>query len=277
MIPLKCSPVPIVFLTIVGLAAVLFIAGGTSQAETAFNWKGGPGLWEYAALWGGTVPAGTAEARINGTKEKPSEVTLTSTDALVNHLSIADDSGSAASLMLDGSSLTVPGTVDVGKYDGSDGRFVIKSGNVFASTIFVSGGGGPGMRGRGTIEIRGGTLVTKDIELGVSAGCHSVLHIIGSKCSGMAVEDGLHIGVYNYLSLEKQPPPSVTDLIFDLDADGVTPVFTWGRTAARGITISLRTCSVAFHAGETSRFNATSGTTSFMIGDFIPATATFGR
>jgi pectate lyase len=231
----KYTPAPLLFLTVLGLASILSTSPGvaTLQAQSSFNWKGGPGRWEDAAMWGGTIPSGTVEARINGKKDKPSDVALTSTNAFVYHLSIADDGGSAGSLVLDGPSLTVPGTVDVGKYDGSDGRFVIKSGNVFASTIFVSGGGGPGMRGRGAVEIHSGTLVTKDIELGVSAGCHSTLHIIGSKCPGIAVEDGLHIGVYNYLSQEKQPPPSAAELIFDLDADGVTPVFTWGKTEGR--------------------------------------------
>jgi hypothetical protein len=30
--------------------------------------------------------------------------------------------------------------------------------------------------------------------------------------------------------LEKEPPPSATELIFDIDAEGVTPIFTWGKT-----------------------------------------------
>src|SRR6202034_612875 len=37
----------------------------------------------------------------------------------------------------------------------------------------------------------------------------------------------------NYLSLESNPPPSTTGLDFELDADGVTPVFTWGKTEGR--------------------------------------------
>ena len=82
-------------------------------------------------------------------------------------------------------------------------RSVFTDPSVFAGTIFLSGGGGPGMRGRGTLEIGGGTLVTKDIKLGVSASCNSTLHIIESKGSAVVVEDGLHSGVYNYLSLEK--------------------------------------------------------------------------
>jgi hypothetical protein len=194
------------------------------------EWKGGPGNWEDAAMWGGTLPSQRTEARVSGTKEKPSEVTLTRADVLVSHLSIAESSSNVASLVLDGPSLTVSGSFDVGKYNGSDGRLVVKSGQVFGNVIFLSGGGGPGGRGRGTVEIPRGSVVRKDIELGASAGCSSTLHIVGSKATGIVAEDGLHIGVYNYLDLEKEPLPSASELIFDLDAAGVTPIFTWGKT-----------------------------------------------
>jgi hypothetical protein len=66
-----------------------------------------------------------------------------------------------------------------------------------------------------------------------ASGCHSTLHVAGSKSSGVFAEDGLIIGVYNYLHLEKEPPPSTSELIFDLDAAGVTPIFTWGKTEGR--------------------------------------------
>src|SRR5205823_6888851 len=152
-----------------GLAAV---AGATALwAGTTVEWKGGGGNWEDAVMWGGTLPMGATEARINGTKERPSQVTLARADVLVSHLSIAEGSSNVASLVLDGPSLTVSGSFDVGKYNGSNGRFIVKAGHVFAGTIFLSGGGGPGMRGRGTLEIQSGSVVTKDIELGVSAGC----------------------------------------------------------------------------------------------------------
>jgi pectate lyase len=95
------------------------------------------------------------------------------------------------------------------------------------------GGGGPGQRSHGTIEIQGGTMVTKRIMLGHSSGSHCTLHIVGSKASGIAVEDYLGIGVYNYLEAEKEPPPSATELIFDIDAEGVTPIFTWGKSEGR--------------------------------------------
>jgi pectate lyase len=216
------------------LVSLLAGAGATVvSAATTVDWKGGEGNWENAAMWGGTLPSRTAQAKVNGAKEKPSEVTLAKADALVSQLSIADGGNSLASLVLDGPSLMVSRTVDVGKYDGSSGRFVVKSGQVFAGTIFLSGGGGPGMRGQGTIEIQRGTIVTKDIELGVSAGCKSILRIVGSKATAIMVEDGLHIGVYNYLSLEKEPPPSATELIFDIDAEGVTPIFNWGKAEGR--------------------------------------------
>src|SRR5437867_11977581 len=215
----------------VGLLAVA--SAMASWVGTTAEWKGGGGAWENAAMWGGTLPSRTAEARINGTQDKPSQVILAHTNVLVNHLSVADGGNSLASLILDGPSLTVSGATDVGKYNGSDGRFVVKSGHLFARNICVVGGGGPDQRGRGIIEIQGGTVITKDIMLGNSSGGHSTLHIVGSKASAIAVEDYLSIGVYNYLELEKEPPPSASELIFDIDAEGVTPIYTWGKTEGR--------------------------------------------
>ncbi len=203
------------------------------RAEATVEWKGGAGKWEDRTKWDGALPSRTTEARINGDKEKPSQVTLSATDALLSRLGIGDGGNSRASLVLDGASLAITAGCDVGKYDGSEGRLLIKSGRLFINTIFVSGGGGPGMRGMGEVEIQNGILVSKDIELGLSAGCSSTLHIVGSKAAGVFIEDGLHIGVYNYLNLEKAPPPSKTELIFEIDAEGVTPIFTWGKTEGR--------------------------------------------
>jgi len=216
---------------VAALTGVVSLAGATALwAGTTVEWKGGGGAWENAAMWGGTLPSRTAEARINGTQDKPSQVILAHTNVLVTRLSVGDGGNSLASLILDGPSLTASGGMDVGKYNGSDGRLVVKSGHLFAGIIFVSGGGGPGQRGRGAIEIQGGSVVTKNIALGNSSGSHCTLHIVGSKASGIAVEDYLSIGVYNYLEVEKEPPPSATELIFDIDAEGVTPIFTWGKT-----------------------------------------------
>ena len=206
----------------------------TSLSAETVGWQGGKGPWETSANWGGSLPTGATSAQINGTKEKPSEVTLALTNVLVSHLSVAERSSNVASLILDGPSLTIRGGMDVGKYDGSRRPLYFEVRKFFRQhESFVSGGGGPGMRGTGTVRIESGNLVVKDIELGVSAGCHSTLHIVGSKATAIFAEDGLRIGVYNYLSLEKEPPPSTTDLIFDIDADGVTPIFTWGKTEGR--------------------------------------------
>src|SRR5437773_12331128 len=154
--------------TVTRLAAgLLTLASATaSWAGTTAEWKGGGGVWENAAMWGGTLPSRTAEARINGTQDKPSQVILAHTNVLVTRLSVADGGNSLASLILDGPSLTVSGTMDVGKYSGSVGRLVVNSGRLFAGIIYVSGGGGPGQRGRGAIEIQGGSVVTKHIALG---------------------------------------------------------------------------------------------------------------
>lgn len=204
-----------------------------SWAGTTTEWQGGDGSWNESAKWGGGLPSRTFEARINGTHTKPSQVAVTLSDVLVNHLSIADGGNSMASLVLDGPTLAVTAGMDVGKYDGSEGKLTIKSGKLFINTIFVSGGGGPGMKGRGTVEIQDGCVVSKLIELGLSSGSECTLRIVGSKATGVMVEDGLQIGVYNYLSLETNPPPSRTELDFELDSQGVTPIFTWGRTEGR--------------------------------------------
>src|SRR2546425_6843488 len=165
---------PLAYHTVKVLITCLLTAAGApaSWAGTTAEWKGGDGAWENAAMWGGTLPSRTAEARINGTQDKPSQVILAHTNVLVNHLSVADGGNSLASMILDGPSLTVIGAMDVGKYNGSDGRFVVKSGNLFAGNIFLAGGGGPGQQGHGTVEIQCGSVVTKDIMLGNSSGGH---------------------------------------------------------------------------------------------------------
>ena len=118
------------------LTDLVAVAGATALwAGTTVEWKGGGGNWEDAVMWGGTLPSRMAEARINGTQDKPSQVILAHTNVLVNHLSVADDGNSLASLILDGPSLTVSGPMDVGKYNGSDGRLVVKSGHLFAHQL----------------------------------------------------------------------------------------------------------------------------------------------
>src|SRR2546425_7086323 len=152
---------PLAYHTVKVLITCLLTAAGApaSWAGTTAEWKGGDGAWENAAMWGGTLPSRTAEARINGTQDKPSQVILAHTNVLVNYLGVADGGNSQASLILDGPSLTASGGLDVGKYNGSDGRLVVKSGRLFTGIIYVSGGGGPGQQGKGVIEIHGGSLV----------------------------------------------------------------------------------------------------------------------
>ena len=231
--PIHPASLPGNFWLTVPLVCILLAGAPALRADTTVEWKGGEGYWDDAAKWDGTLPWRTAETRINGTRAQPSGVAVSRSDVLVSHLSVGDGGNSRASLVLDGRTLAVTAGIDVGKYDGSEGKLVVKSGKLFVNTIFVSGGGGPGMKGRGTVEIQDGTIVTKLIELGLSSGSHCTLRMVGSKASGVLVEDGLQIGVYNYLSLESNPPPSTSELDFELDAEGVTPVFTWGKTEGR--------------------------------------------
>src|SRR6266850_1282614 len=90
--------------TVIRLAAGLFIVARAtaSWAGTTLDWKGGSGKWEDATSWGGTLPSRTAEAQINGTRDKPSQVILAHTNVLVNHLGVAEGRNSLASMILDG-------------------------------------------------------------------------------------------------------------------------------------------------------------------------------
>src|SRR5215510_1262242 len=71
--------------TVTRLAAgLLTVASATALwAGTTLDWKGGSGTWEDATSWSGTLPSRRAEARINGTQDKPSQVTLAQTNVLV--------------------------------------------------------------------------------------------------------------------------------------------------------------------------------------------------
>src|SRR5713101_3114481 len=123
---LKKSWLDSLALTVIRVVGVLMLAGVPAlRAGTTVEWKGGEGNWEDAAMWGGTLPARTTEARIDGTQERPSQVTLAHTNVLVSHLSVAEGGNSVASLVIDGPSLTVSGSFDVGKYDRSNGRLVL--------------------------------------------------------------------------------------------------------------------------------------------------------
>jgi hypothetical protein len=124
------------------------LLGGTSafRADTTVEWKGGEGDWAEAAQWGGTLPWRTAEARINGTRAQPSGVTVARSDVLVNHLSVGDGGNSQASLVLDGRSMAVTAGIDVGKYDGSEGKLTV-NGNVMDGMSDVSGENWKGVKG----------------------------------------------------------------------------------------------------------------------------------
>src|SRR5262245_55245482 len=84
----EANSVATVLQTMTRLAAgLLTVASATaSWAGTTAEWEGDGGAWENAALWGGSLPSRTAEARINGAQDKPSQVILAHTNVLVNHL-----------------------------------------------------------------------------------------------------------------------------------------------------------------------------------------------
>ena len=73
-----------------------------------------------------------------------------------------------------------------------------------------------------TVEWKGGVGNWEDLAMWVGT--------LPSRTTGVLAEDGLHIGVYNHLNLEKEPPPSASELIFELDAEAVTSYGSQGKT-----------------------------------------------
>jgi len=83
---------------------------------------------------------------------------------------------------------------------------VVKSGHLFAASSLFRGGG-PAKRGRGAIEIQGGSVVTKNIALGNSSGAIAGCTVVGSKAPPSRWRDYFLSGL-NYLEVEKDPPPA---------------------------------------------------------------------
>lgn len=100
--PFPSAHFPHNFWPTVWTVCILLIGALGLRADAPVEWKGGDGDWEDSAKWGGTLPWRTAEARINGTRAEPSDVTMARSDVLVGHLGIGDGGNSQGSLVLDG-------------------------------------------------------------------------------------------------------------------------------------------------------------------------------
>jgi len=77
---------PLAYHTVKVLIACLLTAAGApaSWAGTTAEWKGGGGRLGKRRHVGRHTAVRTAEARINGTQDKPSQVILAHTNVLVN-------------------------------------------------------------------------------------------------------------------------------------------------------------------------------------------------
>src|SRR6267154_3283546 len=122
-----------------GCGLLVLSAAVRLSAETASEWMGAAGNWNDTAHWSRGLPFRPSQVTINGTEQAPAIVTVDQADVLVSHIAVGEANGSLASLTLNGPALTVIGTMDIGKYTGSSGQFIMNSGSVFAGTFFLSG------------------------------------------------------------------------------------------------------------------------------------------
>lgn len=198
-------------LAFIALSIVRQLPAATAQ------WKSGDGRWAERAKWSGAQPAVTIPVEVNG----KAHVTLAGMDAAVSRLDVGTNAASDARVTMNGGSLCAAEFIRLGEVAGSRGNFVLDGGNLCTTEIAVGG-----MNQRETtqpacaaaLEVRGGQLVTKYLALGWLPDSHATFHVVGSRAEGIAVLQHMDCAILS------GNDGGVSELAFDLDAGGVTPI-----------------------------------------------------
>jgi len=210
--------------------------------------KNGKGEWTDPALWGKTLP----DPRNSPSIEGNSEVTLSKGDVMLGGLDVGSFHDGHSSMMMTGGSLTVSKIMRFGEMTGSVGTFTQTGGDLRALEICVGAanvGKDYDRKTRGEMEVSGGSLLTRHLTLGWGGGGAARLRIVGSKARPIAVLDYFWIGVR-----EKGTPGSAIDLEYEMDADGVTPIQHWNKSASSVALIddvALSTCRLHITLSDT--------------------------
>ena len=203
-------------------AALLVSSAWTASAATALRWHGGDGNWEDAAKWSGPPATANSFAEINGN----SRVTLAGGDVALSRLDIGMNKNSDATLTLNGGTLMAMEIIRLGELTGGCGRFILNGGRVCATEIGIGGlneGDGTDRACRGEMEIHGGDVMTRYLVLGWGAGSTARLRVVGSKADGIVVLNSIQCAI------PAGRIGSTSELAFDVDAEGVTPIVLWNK------------------------------------------------
>ncbi len=210
--------------------AFLLFSTGLALGE-AVVWKAGEGSWDDAAKWGGAVPSVTSAAEIAG----DASVVIERGDVAVSRLDLGTRAGSAATLTMSGGALATLEFIRLGEAPGSHGRFVLHGGLVRTMELAIGGleyGGGETPACGAEMEIRGGSVLTRYLEVGTRIGSAPLLRVVGSKAESIVALNSI------YFANATGSVGSASEMCFDLDAAGVTPLILWSRQNA--ITLSRK-------------------------------------
>jgi hypothetical protein len=199
---------------------------GGCEALAAPVWKDGPGDWQEAARWGGSVP----DPRSNASIEGNSRVRLARGDVALSQLDVGAYRDADATCVMDGGTLMLSKLLRMGEMTGAAGKFVQNDGEILALEICVGGastGSGSDRRATGELEIRGGRLLTRHLTFGWGGGSTARLRIVGSKARPLAVLDYLWVGIR-----QEGVGGSRVELSYEIDAGGVTPIEVWSKSAS---------------------------------------------
>jgi hypothetical protein len=200
------------------LAFILSVPAFTQAANVSHVWKSGAGNWDDLARWGGAPFGPTDIASIEG----DSEVLFSRGDVTLNQVEVGSYHNAKSTMIMEGGMLTLPHYLRIGEMTGASGRFIQRGGDIRTVEIFVAAGNvgdGADRHARGELEIRGGSIVTRHLTLGWGLGSAGRIHIVGSAARPILVLDYFWVGIRG-----EADGTSDTDMAFDIDGGGVTPI-----------------------------------------------------
>ena len=198
----------------VRIVLALLILASAAQGQSL--WPKGEGLWTDAAMWKGSPPDAEKAVSLRGHSHitvpqgryfagsllvgigKADDVTLDIHGELVirqTHIQIAEDGPGKATVTLHEGALQCPGDINVGAANSE-----------------------PGRECEATLRIAGGELLCRIMTLGWGLGATATVIVEGSKPKAIHVMDYVTLGTYH------AGKPSTSRIVFNLDAQGVTPI-----------------------------------------------------
>lgn len=213
----------LLFVALLGchVPAITAVARGAPVAR----WQVGDGAWEDAAKWGGTLPPVNAVASING----KSHVAINQAEAALSRVELGTDRNAVATLTMTGGSLAATDFIRLGEHPGSRARFVFRGGTILTTAVAIGGmneGEVENPQCHAEMEIQGGNLLARYLMLGYRIGSTARLRMSGSKAQRLLVLNAIDCAI------PTGKIGSTTELVFEIDTEGVTPIVLWNKNDA---------------------------------------------